>query len=100
MSVFSFDVTDLYIMEISSNICSLLRKPQIFNTSVLIFSASSMASRPGEAQSDGAPKTYRPLVKDYATDSGFDLSKVKHEVGAKETTTIAPPSYLQRRIPG
>ena len=59
-----------------------------------------MASRPGEAQSEGAPKTYRPLVKDYATDSGFDLSKVKHEVGAKETTTIAPPSYLQRRIPG
>ena len=87
-------------MEILSNVCGFLRKPQHFNTYVLIFSASSMASRPGEAQSEGAPKTYRPLVKDYATDSGFDLSKVKHEVGAKETTTIAPPSYLQRRIPG
>ena len=87
-------------MEILSNVCGLLRKTQLFKTSVLFFSASPMASRPGEAQSEGAPKTYRPLVKDYATDSGFDLSKVKHEVGAKETTTIAPPSYLQRRIPG
>ena len=47
-----------------------------------------------------APKAYRPLVKDFnMEDSGFDLSKVKMEKNSQETATVAPPSYLQRRIP-
>ena len=48
-----------------------------------------------------APKSYRPLVKDFSDDCGFDLSKVKIEKGAKvyETTQqlIIPPSFQQRR---
>ena len=51
-------------------------------------------------QSTNAPKAYRPLVKDFnMEDSGFDLSKVKMEKNSQETATVAPPSYLQRRIP-
>ena len=53
-----------------------------------------------QSTNTNAPKAYRPLVKDFnMEDSGFDLSKVKMEKNSQETATVAPPSYLQRRIP-
>ena len=61
-------------------------------------SASSSSDQQSSAPPEGT-RSYRPLVKDVMNDSGFDLSKVKTEIGAEKTTTIAPPSYFQRRIP-
>ena len=47
-------------------------------------------------------KRYRPLVKDFENDCGFDLSKVKLEKGGRDQdeappALFVPPSFQQRR---
>ena len=56
------------------------------------------APRPSEVPE----KRYRPLVKDFENDCGFDLSKVKLEKGGREQdeappALFVPPSFQQRR---
>ena len=56
------------------------------------------APRPSEVPE----KRYRPLVKDFDADCGFDLSKVKIEKGGRDhdeapAALFVPPSFQQRR---
>ena len=58
---------------------------------------------PAPARPSEVPeKRYRPLVKDFDADCGFDLSKVKIEKGGRDhdeapPALFIPPSFQQRR---